>query len=255
MNKTENDCGILQLDEYCIEHILEYLEMEDHLNFAGTCNHFRLVFKLWAQRFYSNFILIGWISPSELKLLSLVNENVKLLRVDVDDLILSLNENYSKKRSYYFGKFRELFGGMQQLRRLSVWQFEYNNWHYAKTIIKDAASHQLQELEISADREQLSSLEKLRIALLDTTVNISTVYLDLIKTCTRLRLLSIFDLTTRESFAIQVSRLLEEFEDRRPLELFIYGQRESTITRTLENIDSSHLIYSSMNAEELIQLM
>ncbi|XP_051860923.1 uncharacterized protein LOC117571684 isoform X4 [Drosophila albomicans] len=100
---------------------------------------------------------------------------------------------------------------------------------------------------------QLSLLEELRISLLETIVDMTEIYLDLIGTCTRLRFLRIFDLHICENFAIQVSKVLEECVHRRPLELIIYGDRDSTIMRTSKDIDSSHLIYSRMNARELIK--
>ncbi|XP_034109816.1 uncharacterized protein LOC117571684 isoform X2 [Drosophila albomicans] len=395
MKANESRVHILQLNDYCLENILKYLEMEDHLSFAETCHYFRDVFNRWASSFYYiHIVLMAEISKHDFKLLSLVYKNVKTLCVDVDDLMHSLNKHYGNERKYYFRQFCKLIIGMQQLQSLKLWEFNCKKRQYAQNIIKMAGSlHQLQQLEIFAHKcgnisrvlrpfkqleiltldvnlsskelrrschsmphlrqlsltsrvdsstlkdvikdspqleelsfylkpkaktlycfqkpkacsseilqslayshvslvsldirhiisdlneakllatisslkiltcrfsnadcvhwlRQLSLLEELRISLLETIVDMTEIYLDLIGTCTRLRFLRIFDLHICENFAIQVSKVLEECVHRRPLELIIYGDRDSTIMRTSKDIDSSHLIYSRMNARELIK--
>lgn len=102
---------------------------------------------------------------------------------------------------------------------------------------------------------QLRLLEELRISLHHCNDDISEIYLELIRSCTRLRLLRIFDYKITEDFAIKVSKVLQEFENRRPLELYIYGHRNSTVVRTSRDIDETHLIYTCMNAQELIKFL
>ncbi|KAH8388963.1 hypothetical protein KR215_008670 [Drosophila sulfurigaster] len=256
MKANESRVHILQLNAYCLETILKYLEMEDHLSFAETCHYFRDVFNRWTSSFnYIHVVLMADISVHDFKLLSVVYKNVKTLCVDVDDLMHSLNKHYGNERNYYFRQFCKLIIGMQQLQSLKLWQFDCKKRQYAQNIIKMAGSlHQIKQLEIFAYSEQLSLLEELRISFLETIVDMTEIYLDLIRTCTRLRFLRIFDLHICENFAIQVSKVLEECVDRRPLELIIYGVRDSTIMRTSTDLDSSHLIYSRMNARELIKL-
>ncbi|KAH8307461.1 hypothetical protein KR044_012647, partial [Drosophila immigrans] len=150
----KSNVSILQLNDYCLELILKYLGMEDHLSFAETCPQFCLVFKKWARRFYINVFLVGVISVVEFKVLSLVNENIKTLCVDVDDLMNTLSKNYGNKRNYYFRKFCQLIVGMRQLQSLKVWQFENDKRQYAKSIMKMAGSlYQLKHLEIVAHSE------------------------------------------------------------------------------------------------------
>lgn len=99
----------------------------------------------------------------------------------------------------------------------------------------------------------LTLLEELRISF-KSDVNISSIYLDMIRECTQLYLLSIMDFNVQLDFAFKAAEVRKEFLNRRPLVLLIYGHRNSTIDPTAAAIDKKLVIYRSMTLQELLKL-
>nr|XP_016936146.1 uncharacterized protein LOC108014519 isoform X1 [Drosophila suzukii] len=115
--------GILQLNDYCLDLILQFMNTNDRINFAYTCSRFRYVFLIWSRRGYSNFSIIGFVEPWELKLLSLIAKSVRTLNFFVDDLVCSFNDNYSSnKRHNAVSKFCNLIQGMKNLEYVKILQ-------------------------------------------------------------------------------------------------------------------------------------
>jgi len=115
--------GILQLNDYCLDLILQFMNTSDRINFAYTCSRFRHVFLIWSRRGYSNFSIIGFVEPWELKLLSLIAKSVRTLNFFVDDLVCSFNDNYSSnKRHNAVFKFCNVIQGMKNLEYVKIMQ-------------------------------------------------------------------------------------------------------------------------------------
>ncbi|KAH8405237.1 hypothetical protein KR222_000065 [Zaprionus bogoriensis] len=250
MLKSSLTIHVFQLNDYCLEQILSYLSMKDHLSFAATCCRFRQVFKHWAIREYSSFILVAPIPATELKLFSLVAENVKKLSIDVDDLVSSLASNHTLGKVHLFRKFcRLLQCEMKHLHTVNLWQYDKKD--HGKKILAALHNHRsIKHLEVSLNSK---ALEELRISFVQNT-DISVIYLDLIRACPKLQLLRILDVNISADFVMKASKVLDESQTRPALSLFIPGHRQSTISRTARDIDNTHLLYKRMTAKELLKL-
>ncbi|KRF85110.1 uncharacterized protein Dvir_GJ25761 [Drosophila virilis] len=389
MESYECTVTILDLNDYCLESIFDYLEGKDLINFAETCSRARQVFKHWSSFRYVNFFVVEEISTYELKLLSIVAENVRKLCIYVDDLNVFLSRNYGKNKNYFFNKFCMLINDMTSLQSFGLWQYtkkvstrsiflalqkkNLKNLQICAPKCESAALRSFTELEMLSLNVQLSSkdllkscqsmrqlralhltdrvgnsslkdiiyhcsnlqelsfyiktkknnincttlkgtgatdifgaladsakclkslivhgiicdlnqakqlagistlrilkcsfanadcvlalrnltlLEELRISF-KCDVNISSIYLDLIRECAHLYLLSIVDFNVQPDFAIKAAEVRKEFVNRRPLVLQIYGHRNSTIEPTAADIDKRLVIYRCMTLQELLKL-
>ncbi|XP_023167640.1 uncharacterized protein LOC111597261 isoform X2 [Drosophila hydei] len=101
---------------------------------------------------------------------------------------------------------------------------------------------------------QLNLLEELRIVSCCFT-NIALKYLELIRACSKLTLLSIMDFRISSDFGSMAATVLEKFVDRQPLTLFIYGHRESTIVANAANINMNVVKYQTMTLHETLKLL
>ncbi|XP_017016340.2 uncharacterized protein [Drosophila kikkawai] len=78
--------GILDLNDYCLQRILHYVDIKGQISFAQTCARFRDVFHVWSRCEYSYVSIVGDVEPRELTLLSLVASSVRKLNIFADDL-------------------------------------------------------------------------------------------------------------------------------------------------------------------------
>ncbi|KAH8364042.1 hypothetical protein KR084_001899, partial [Drosophila pseudotakahashii] len=114
---------ILQLNDYCLEIILQYVDIIGRISFAHTCSRFRDVFLVWSRRGYANISITGVVEPRELTLLCLIPKSVRTLNLFADDLVSSFNDNYSRKKSHNApSKFCNLIKGMENLEYVKVMQ-------------------------------------------------------------------------------------------------------------------------------------
>lgn len=115
--------AILQLNDYCLEKILHYVDIKGQISFAQTCTRFRDVFQIWSRCEYSYVSIIGDVEPPELTLLSLVATSVRKLNIFTDDLVSSFKDNYAvKKRHNVVSKFCNLIRNMDSLESIKIWQ-------------------------------------------------------------------------------------------------------------------------------------
>ncbi|KAH8398789.1 hypothetical protein KR222_003917, partial [Zaprionus bogoriensis] len=82
--------SILDLNDYCLGQIIRYLRVEDHVQFAQTCTHFRAVLRDWSHVLYPEFEItrlndadagsgVEW----QLQLLGIVRDVVRRLNLDI----------------------------------------------------------------------------------------------------------------------------------------------------------------------------
>ncbi|XP_020799939.1 uncharacterized protein LOC110177523 isoform X2 [Drosophila serrata] len=115
--------GILDLNDYCLQKILHYVDIKGQISFAQACNRFRDVFLVWSRCEYSYVSIIGDVEPMELTLLSLVASNVRKLNIFADDLVSSFNDNYTDlKHHNVVSKFCNLIRTMDSLKSIKLWQ-------------------------------------------------------------------------------------------------------------------------------------
>lgn len=156
MQSYECTVTILDLNDYCLESIFDYLEGTDLINFAETCSRVRQVFKHWASFRYVNFFIVEEISTYELKLLSVVAENIKKLCIYVDDLNVFLSRNYGKNKNYFFNKFCMLIKDMKSLQSFGLWQ--YKKKVCSRSIFLALQKKNLKNLQICAQSKYMCPL-------------------------------------------------------------------------------------------------
>ncbi|XP_016974584.2 uncharacterized protein LOC108041232 [Drosophila rhopaloa] len=115
--------GILQLNDYCLDNILQFLDIKEQICFAQTCSRFRDIFFDWSRRENTKVSILGDVEPWELTFLSLNTKSVKELKLFVDDLVDSIiiYDSYTKNNQVVV-KFCNLVRSMNSLECIKIWQ-------------------------------------------------------------------------------------------------------------------------------------
>ncbi|XP_039486363.1 uncharacterized protein LOC120448427 isoform X1 [Drosophila santomea] len=204
-----DELRILQLNDYCIERILEFTEVKARISFAHTCSRFRNVFHGWSRRGYANYYLVGDVEPWELTLLSLVSESVKSLNIFADDLVSSFNDNYSKnKRNDAFSKFYNLIRSMKNLESIKIRQIY---------------PHPITKLLLRAIHE-LPNVKQLHICILRHD-NVGKILLQNCRSLTALRILHI----SKEVSSSSLRNILTFLPELQELSFYIDRSTESPL--------------------------
>ncbi|XP_016955100.3 uncharacterized protein LOC108027986 [Drosophila biarmipes] len=191
-----DETGILQLNDYCLDLILQLMDTRGRINFAYTCSRFRDVFLIWSRRGYSKFSVIGFVEPWELKLLSLVAKSVRTLHLFVDDLVCFFNDNCSsKKRLIATSNFCNLIKTMENLEYVKIMQIHP---HQLTRLFLKALQDlpNLRQLHVSTPRRE--SFRKFhRLEFISIDVKISSK--DLLQSCRSLNRLRTLHLSEQVS--------------------------------------------------------
>ncbi|KAH8239275.1 hypothetical protein KR032_002722, partial [Drosophila birchii] len=222
--------GILQLNDYCLQRILHYVDIKGQISFAQTCSRFRDVFLVWSRCEYSYVSLVGDVEPMELTLLSLVAPRVRKLNIFADDLVSLFNDNYTDlKHHNIVSKFCNLIQSMDSLKSIKLWQV--NSHPIVKEILRALVPlPRLRKFFANPNfliyLTELTSLRSLRITLLHD-MDITSTYLQIIRSCKDLRFLRIFDYNISPDFVCRASEVLKEIKSMNTLHLRIHGRHSS----------------------------
>ncbi|KAH8315615.1 hypothetical protein KR059_006158, partial [Drosophila kikkawai] len=215
--------GILDLNDYCLQRILHYVDIKGQISFAQTCARFRDVFHVWSRCEYSYVSIVGDVEPRELTLLSLVASSVRKLNIFADDLVSSFNDNYTDKKHHnVVSKFCNLIRSMDCLKSINLWQVSPHP--IVKHILRALRDlPRLRKLYLCIPSK---CLRVLRITSLHGT-DISATYLQVIRSCNDLKFLRIFDYNISPDFVCLAGKVLEEIESENTLHLRVHGRHSS----------------------------
>ncbi|KAH8296862.1 hypothetical protein KR054_012224, partial [Drosophila jambulina] len=219
--------GILDLNEYCLQKILHYVDIKGQIGFAQTCHRFRDVFLAWSRCEYSYVSIIGDVEPKELTLLSLVAPSVRKLNIFADDLVSSFNDNYTDNKHHNLvSKFCNLIRSMDSLKSIKLWQV--NPHPIVKHVLRALKDlpHLRKLYFFVIHLTELTSLRSLRITSLHG-MDLSATYLQVIRSCKDLSYLRIFDNNISPSFICKAAEVLEDIESKNTLHLRIHGRHSS----------------------------
>ncbi|KAH8257355.1 hypothetical protein KR038_007658, partial [Drosophila bunnanda] len=223
------ETGIMDLNDYCLQKVLHYVDIKGQISFAQSCTRFRDVFLAWSRCEYSYVSIIGDVEPMELTLLSLVASNVRKLNIFADDLVSLFNDKYTDlKHHNVVSKFCNLIRSMDSLKSIKLWQVHPHPIvkHILKALIDLPHLRKLYLCIPIIYLTELNSLRSLRITLLHG-MDITSTYLQVIRSCKDLSFLRIFDYNICPNFVCRAAEVLEEIESENTLHLRIHGRHSS----------------------------
>ncbi|KAH8368575.1 hypothetical protein KR200_001881 [Drosophila serrata] len=103
---------------------------------------------------------------------------------------------------------------------------------------------------------ELTSLRSLRITLLHD-MDITSTYLQVIRSCKDLSFLRIFDYNISPNFVCRAAEVLEEIESKNTLHLRVHGRHSSNSLKEFKSnaLDHKNLLFRSISATELLTLI